>query len=102
MYLLKLNKSVYPYFLHYFFISSAGNKKLTRLNASSTLGALYKEDVKNIDVIIPSIEEQTKIGNYLKDLDNLITLHQSKSDSLKQVKKYMLQNMFPQKERRGW
>ena len=44
-----------------------------------------------------SLEEQKKIGAYFSNLDNLITLHQRKSDSLKQVKKYMLQNMFPQK-----
>lgn len=76
MYLLKLNNLIFPHFLYYHFISNEGNKKLTRLNSSSTLGALYKDDVKNIKVKIPSIEEQTKIGNYFKVLDTLITLHQ--------------------------
>ena len=76
MYLLKLNEKVYPYFLYDYFLTNEGNKKLVRLNASSTLGALYKDDVKNIDVKVPSIEEQMKIGNYFKELDNLITLHQ--------------------------
>ena len=38
--------------------------------------ALYKDDVKNINVIMPSIEEQQKIGEYFSHLDNLITLHQ--------------------------
>ena len=37
---------------------------------------LYKDDVKNINVIMPSIEEQQKIGEYFSHLDNLITLHQ--------------------------
>lgn len=44
-----------------------------------------------------SIEEQVQIGSYFQHLDNLITLHQRKCDELKEVKKYMLQNMFPQK-----
>ena len=44
-----------------------------------------------------SKEEQKKISAYLNNLDNLITLHQRKCDELKEVKKYMLQNMFPQK-----
>ncbi|MBP3230744.1 MAG: restriction endonuclease subunit S [Anaerovibrio sp.] len=47
-------------------------------------------------ICIPSdIDEQRKIGSYFSNLDNIITLYQRKVDSLKQVKKYMLQNMFP-------
>ena len=42
-------------------------------------------------------EEQKKIGDYFRSLDNLITLHQCRYDELKQMKKYMLQNMFPKK-----
>ena len=79
MYLLKLNDKVISRFLYDYFVSDEGNKKLTRLNASSTMGALYKDDVKNIDVIMPTIEEQAKIGNYFQALDHLITLHQRKS-----------------------
>ena len=75
MYLLKLNDKVISRFLYDYFVSDEGNKKLTRLNASSTMGALYKDDVKNIDVIMPTIEEQAKIGNYFQALDHLITLH---------------------------
>ena len=40
------------------------------------------------------IKEQEQIGSLFSKLDNLITLHQSKCDKLKEVKKYMLQNMF--------
>ena len=76
MYLLKLNNKVIPHFLYDYFVSEEGNKKLTRLNASSTMGALYKDDVKNIDVIMPSIEEQAMIGNFFQSIDHLFTLHQ--------------------------
>ena len=76
MYLLKLNNKVIPHFLYDYFVSEEGNKKLIRLNASSTMGALYKDDVKNIDVIMPSIEEQAMIGNFFQSIDHLITLHQ--------------------------
>lgn len=95
MYLLKLNDKVIPHFLYDYFISNEGNKKLTRLNASSTMGALYKDDVKNIDVIMPSIEEQTMIGNFFQSLSHLITLNQQKYDSMLEYKKAMLQKMFP-------
>ncbi|WP_295920131.1 restriction endonuclease subunit S [Anaerovibrio lipolyticus] len=49
----------------------------------------------NLEICVPSKEEQRKIGKYFVNLDNLITLHQRKSDSLKEIKKFMLQNMFP-------
>ena len=45
-----------------------------------------------------SKEEQKKISAYLNNLDNLITLHQRKCDTLKSIKKYMLQNMFPKED----
>ena len=55
------------------------------------------EGMKTIMIPVPSYEEQKKIGEYIETLDNLITLHQRKCDELKEVKKYMLQNMFPGK-----
>ena len=55
-------------------------------------------ELKNLELMMPTdINEQMKIGEYFKQLDNLITLHQRKCDVLKELKKYMLQNMFPQK-----
>ena len=45
---------------------------------------------------LPNKEEQRKIGGYFDVLDRLITLHQRKCDETKILKKYMLQNMFPQ------
>ena len=45
---------------------------------------------------VPSIEEQRQIGAYLDQLDNLITLHQRKYDKLVNIKKSMLEKMFPQ------
>ena len=45
---------------------------------------------------IPPLPEQINIGNFFHTLDNLITLHKRKLDSLKQLKMGYLQNMFPQ------
>lgn len=55
------------------------------------------DGMKTIMIPVPSYEEQKKIGSYIAHLDHLITLHQRKCDELKEVKKFMLQNMFPQK-----
>lgn len=47
-------------------------------------------------MMMPSnMEEQVKIGEYFQNLDHLITLHQRKCDETKQLKKFMLQKMFP-------
>ena len=48
------------------------------------------------EVSLPSLEEQRKIGKLLDTLDNLITLHQRKFEKLTNVKKSMLEKMFPQ------
>ena len=50
--------------------------------------------LSKIEFYMPMIDEQKKIGSLFSKLDYLITLHQSKCDNLKEVKKYMLQNMF--------
>ena len=56
------------------------------------------EDFVTIDILVaPQKEEQRKISEYFDSLDNLITLHQRKCDDTKELKKYMLQNMFPKK-----
>ena len=51
--------------------------------------------LENLTFDISSYEEQKKIGEYFKHLDHLITLHQRKCDEVKQLKKFMLQKMFP-------
>ncbi len=48
----------------------------------------------NIDIPLPSYEEQMKIGKQFNYLDHLITLHQRKCEELQNIKKFMLQNMF--------
>ena len=54
--------------------------------------------LSEIPVAFPEYEEQKRIGSFFSNLDNLITLYQRKCDALKEVKKFMLQNMFPE----GW
>ena len=49
----------------------------------------------DLAIPFPSHEEQYAIGVYFQQLDNLITLHQRKYDKLTNVKKSMLEKMFP-------
>ena len=50
---------------------------------------LYKQELP-----VPSIEEQTKVGEYFNSLDHLITLHQRELEKLKNLKKACLEKMF--------
>jgi len=69
---------------------------LSRFGTGSGVPTLNRNDVHDTKVDIPAYEEQEKIADYLDGLDNLITLHQRKCDDLQEVKKYMLQKLFPQ------
>lgn len=58
-------------------------------------------DFLRTELTVPkSVEEQRKIGNFLKQLDDTITLHQRKLEQLKELKKAYLQVMFPAKDER--
>ena len=58
---------------------------------------INKDEIGKVPIFITvNIDEQAKIGSYFRHLDHLITLHQRKCEETKILKKYMLQNMFPQ------
>lgn len=70
-------------------------RKLTGANPGSAITNLVPmSEVKKWDVVVPSLKEQTKIGNFLKQLDETIALHQRELDALKETKKAFLQKMF--------
>ena len=54
------------------------------------------QEYSEYDLFAPSKEEQQRIGHFLRGIDNLITLHQRKFEKLTNVKKSMLEKMFPQ------
>ena len=73
-------------------------KHIKSLSAGSTQAVINTSEIEKLEVLLPgSIDEQEKVAAYFENLDHLITLHQRKCDELQELKKYMLQNMFPQK-----
>lgn len=68
--------------------------KITDTYLQGGQGNLSAQIIKELEVTIPSYDEQNKIGLYFEQLNTLITLHQRKCDELRSVKKFMLQNMF--------
>ena len=77
-----------------FICNSLERKDYTQYNTGMAMPKLNKETCKKIPILCPGFEEQKKIGDYFRSLDNLITLHQHKCEELQNIKKFMLQNMF--------
>ena len=66
-----------PMFLGYYINSPAYHNQLKPLMQGIKVTSISKSALQDTDMIVPkSIEEQSKIGEYLSNLDNLITLHQ--------------------------
>ena len=84
------------YWKYYINNESVMGKTMARCTKSSTMMTnLVANDFLKETVLVPTIEEQKKIGNYLIALDNLITLHQREYDRVSTLKKAMLKKMFP-------
>lgn len=65
-------------------------------SGDGTRGGLNKQLLSDLEITLPTLEEQKKLGDYFYTLDHLITLHQRECEQAKKYKKYMLQKMFPQ------
>ena len=83
-------------FLTQWFNSMEANKEKAQAVNGSTAQNISVDDMKKYSISIPTIDEQKRLGVYFHNLDHLITLHQHKCDETKELKKYMLQKMFPQ------
>lgn len=77
--------------------------KMMRLVSNEVQGTsikgITKDELLAKEILIPDREEQKKIGAYLHNLDQLITLHKRKCDKLEEYKKAMLQKIFSQELR---
>ncbi|WP_105127990.1 restriction endonuclease subunit S [Streptococcus suis] len=66
-----------------------------KLSTGSTFESINSGDIKSSLIPLPTLPEQEAIGSFFSDLDQLITLHQRKLDDVKELKKALLQKMFP-------
>ncbi|REB11594.1 restriction endonuclease subunit S [Sporosarcina sp. BI001-red] len=81
-------------FLYAFFKSASITKKLKRESAGSIIFYISRKQFENLDGSFPGFEEQTQIGNFFKQLDDTISLHEQELEALKQTKQAFLQKMF--------
>jgi len=91
---VKNNGKFDAYFLYEFFFSPSFRDYLYSISHVGTIAHYTITQLSETPIKLPNIEEQKKIGNFFRKLDNLITLHQRKCDALKNAKKFFLQNMF--------
>ena len=87
-------EEIEPYFLNYEYQTDKAKKKIENITTGNTIKHILASDMQEFVVDVPKYEEQKVIAGYFCNLDNLITLHQRKAENLKNLKKYMLQNMF--------
>lgn len=85
------------FFTNYLNNSSQLIKEFSVRAVGTSQVVLSLNELKKVEILIPVKKEQEHIGDLLRNFDNLITLHQRKSDQLKKLKAYFLQNLFPAK-----
>ena len=82
-------------FIYQFLQKLQYNRHWVSLSSGSTFESINSNDIKDLIIDIPSIEEQNKISMLLNNVNSIITLHQRKLDNLKLKKKALLQKIFP-------
>ena len=92
----KTSEDVDDRLLWHWFKSSGFQKLIMQLQEGGVRLYFYYDKLCMGEVSLPSLDEQRKIGKLFDTLDNLITLHQRKFEKLTNVKKSMLEKMFPQ------
>ena len=89
--------SIDDQFLWHWIKSDYFPKWVEKLQEGSVRLYFYYDKLQQVKMMLPSLEEQKKIGCCLEKLDKFLTLHQQKLDQLKKLKAYFLQNLFPAK-----
>ena len=93
---MRTNKDLMlPKYLYFYLQLKDVQDEIYEKSIGGTQPNLSMRVLEKFDIKVPDIDEQSKIVLALENLDNLITLHQRKCDELKELKRYMLQNMFP-------
>ena len=82
-------------YLGHYLNSDAYHRQLLPLMQGIKVISVSKAALQDTQVRFPGLSEQTAIGAALSEIDTLITLHQRKYDKLAQLKKSMLDKMFP-------
>ncbi|MGV6988159.1 restriction endonuclease subunit S [Testudinibacter sp. P17/SS/0325] len=84
-----------PIFLALVLSYGRQQRDLAKCAQGKSVVHLRNNDLKEVNLIYPTLAEQTAIGNFFKQLDEAIASHQRKYERMKKLKQSMLQKMFP-------
>ncbi|MGP1471425.1 MAG: restriction endonuclease subunit S [Schwartzia sp. (in: firmicutes)] len=96
----RIKKEYDPEFVFQNTLTNRFEKFITVTSMRSGQPGINAQEYAQFELMMPSKSEQNKIGNYFRNLDHLITLQQRKLIKLQNIKKAMLERMFPLHVRR--
>lgn len=91
----RIKKEYNPYFIFYTTLTNKYDKYIRITSQRSGQPGVNAQEYAEFDIIVPEIREQVKISEFLKNLDNLITIQQRKLEKIKSMKKAYLYEVFP-------
>ena len=92
--IIRGNKNVSQLFLKAIFDSNLIQKQLKNSSSISAQPGVYLGDLEKMDLMLPTVDEQIKIGEFFRKLDEVIELKEKEIAALKETKKGFLQKMF--------
>ena len=91
---VRIVKDAIPYFIYQSLITDEQQKKYQLIKTGLSMPQLSLQQIRDTIVLCPSIEEQSMIGEYFINLDNLIALHQHKCEKYVNIKKGMISELL--------
>ena len=91
----RLLNSFLPEFIYQNTLTEKYNTFIKVMSQRSGQPGVNAQEYASYSLNLPSLPEQTAIGNFFRTLDDTITLHKRKLDGLKELKHGYLQQMFP-------
>jgi type I restriction enzyme S subunit len=99
---IRANKEfVFPKFLFYECLTEGFNEKLLLFSGGTTYPIVKNKDVLNIEIPLPSLEEQQQIADLFQSLDFLIEQTEEQKSNLLNLKNHLLRNLFGEKQQFG-
>ena len=86
-------------YLKTYFETTNAKSYIDAASAGGTMRHFTLKPSQKMRILMPSVEEQEKIGEYFANLDHLITLHQRKCDKYSSIKKGMMSDLLTGKIR---
>ena len=93
------SKELVGQYLKTYFETTNAKSYVDTASAGGTMRHFTLKPSQMMRILMPSVEEQEKIGEYFANLDHLITLHQRKCDKYSSIKKGMMSDLLTGKIR---